>query len=136
MQELFSRRLYLCVGLRDDMATFLPAVLRGGVDVVQLREKDLPDVERIAAARVMIPICHDFGVPFVMNDSPELALEVGADGVHVGQDDVSVAACRASCTPHCAVVSDRLTAVAAACVAGGALICASVPTSSLKSSGA
>ena len=94
MQELFSRRLYLCVGLRDDMATFLPAVLRGGVDVVQLREKDLPDVERVAAARVMIPICHDFGVPFVMNDSPELALEAGADGVHVGQEDVSVAVCR------------------------------------------
>jgi thiamine monophosphate synthase len=39
-----TRRLYLCVGHRDDLATFLPAVLRGGVDVVQLREKDLdPD---------------------------------------------------------------------------------------------
>ena len=94
MQELFSRRLYLCVGHRSDMATFLPAVLRGGVDIVQLREKDLPDPERIAAARVMIPICRDFGVPFIMNDSPVLAAQVGADGVHVGQEDVSVARCR------------------------------------------
>ena len=42
----------------------------------------------------MVPICRDFGVPFVMNDSPELAAEAGADGVHVGQDDVSVAHCR------------------------------------------
>jgi thiamine-phosphate pyrophosphorylase len=42
----------------------------------------------------MVPICRDFGVPFIMNDSPELALESGADGVHVGQDDVSVERCR------------------------------------------
>jgi len=76
------------------MATFLPAVLRGGVDVVQLREKELPDVVRLTSARLMAPICRDFGVPFVMNDSPELALESGADGVHVGQDDVSVDHCR------------------------------------------
>ena len=76
------------------MATFLPAVLRGGVDVVQLREKELPDEVRLASARLMAPICRDFGVPFVMNDSPELALESGADGVHVGQDDVSVDHCR------------------------------------------
>lgn len=76
------------------MSDFLPAVLRGGVQVVQLREKELPDDQRIAAARIMLPICRDFNVPFIMNDSPELALEVGADGVHVGQDDVSVAYCR------------------------------------------
>jgi thiamine-phosphate pyrophosphorylase len=76
------------------MATFLPAVLRGGVDVVQLREKELPDTVRLATARLMAPICRDFGVPFIMNDSPELALESRADGVHVGQDDVSVDHCR------------------------------------------
>jgi thiamine-phosphate pyrophosphorylase len=76
------------------MATFLPAVLRGGVDIVQLREKALPDPVRLTTARLMAPICRDFGVPFIMNDSPELALESGADGVHVGQDDVSVDHCR------------------------------------------
>jgi thiamine-phosphate pyrophosphorylase len=92
--QLTLRNLYLCVPHREDMASFLPAVLRGGVDVVQLRDKELSNEQRIATARLMVPICHDFGVPFVMNDSPELALEVGADGVHVGQDDVSVAHCR------------------------------------------
>ncbi len=92
--DLALRNLYLCVGAREDMATFLPQVLRGGVDVVQLREKDLDDDARIRAARLMVPICRDFAVPFVMNDSPELAQLVGADGVHVGQDDVSVARCR------------------------------------------
>lgn len=94
MFDLATRNLYLCVGVREDLSTFLPQVLRGGVDVVQLREKDLDDEARVQAARLMVPICRDFAVPFVMNDSPELAYEVGADGVHVGQDDVSVAHCR------------------------------------------
>lgn len=76
------------------MADFLPAVLRGGVDVVQLREKELSDEVRCESARLMVPICRDFGVPFIMNDSPELAVAVGADGVHVGQEDVAVARCR------------------------------------------
>lgn len=95
MIELSNRNLYLCVGHRADMASFLPSVLRGGVDVVQLREKLLPDAQRLATARIMVPICHEFNVPFIVNDSPELAAEAGADGVHVGQDDVSVAHCRA-----------------------------------------
>ncbi len=94
MFDLAARRLYLCVGVRNDLATFLPAVLHGGVDVVQLREKVLGPEEQLAAAQVMAPICRDFDVPFVMNDSPELAAEALADGVHVGQDDVSVAHCR------------------------------------------
>ena len=76
------------------MSTFLPAVLRGGVGIVQLREKNLDDDVRRKTAKIMIPICRDYGVPFIMNDSPELALEVGADGVHVGQDDISVERCR------------------------------------------
>ena len=94
MSDVASRSLYLCVGVRDDMADFLPAVLRGGVDVVQLREKVAPDEVRLAQARLMVPLCREVGVPFLMNDSPELALAVGADGVHVGQDDASVSHCR------------------------------------------
>jgi thiamine-phosphate pyrophosphorylase len=92
--NVLARNLYLCVGLRDDMATFLPAVLRGGVDVVQLREKEADVDAQRPTAHLMQSICHDFDVPFIINDSPEFALEVSADGVHVGQDDVSVAHCR------------------------------------------
>jgi len=92
--SLVTRRLYLCVGIRADMATFLPAVLRGGVDVVQLREKLRPPSAQLDQARQMAPICRDFDVPFIINDSPELALEARADGVHVGQDDTSVTHCR------------------------------------------
>jgi thiamine-phosphate pyrophosphorylase len=101
--RLDQRHLYLCVGHRDDLASFLPAVLRGGVDVVQLREKDLDDQIRISDATLMVPICRDFGVPFIMNDSPELAREVGADGVHVGQEDVSVSHCRELLGPEAIV---------------------------------
>jgi len=82
------------------MSTFLPAVLRGGVGIVQLREKNLGDDVRRKTAELMIPICRDYGVPFIMNDSPELALEVGADGVHVGQDDVSIDHCRQLLGPN------------------------------------
>jgi thiamine-phosphate pyrophosphorylase len=85
------------------MAAFLPAVLRGGVDVVQLREKNLDDEVRADTARLMVPICRDFDVPFIMNDSPELALAVGADGVHVGQEDVTVARCRELLGPEAIV---------------------------------
>jgi len=101
--NLATRRLYLCVGARDDMASFLPAVLRGGVDVVQLREKFLPASVQLDEARLMIPICREFGVPFIMNDAPELALEAGADGVHVGQDDLDVGRCRALLGPDAIV---------------------------------
>ena len=107
MSEVFDdfarRNLYLCTGLRDDMAAFLPSVLRGGVDIVQLREKIIPPHEQVDAAREMQAICHDFGVPFIINDSPELAFDLGADGVHVGQDDVSVARCRQLLGPHAVV---------------------------------
>jgi len=103
VSDLRARSLYLCVGAREDMSDFLPAVLRGGVDVVQLREKNAPDEVRLAQARMMVPICHDFDVPFVMNDSAELALAVGADGVHVGQDDATVAHCRAVLGPDALV---------------------------------
>lgn len=103
VSDLAARSLYLCVGARSDMGTFLPAVLRGGVDVVQLREKDLNDEVRIAQAKVMMSICRDFAVPLVMNDSAELALAVGADGVHVGQDDETVAHCREVLGPQAIV---------------------------------
>ncbi|MGH9020219.1 MAG: thiamine phosphate synthase [Acidimicrobiales bacterium] len=94
MSDLRQRRLYLCVGLRDDLATLIPAVVAGGVDVVQLRDKDRPASDVLGAAATLAARCRDLGVPFIVNDSPEIALDAGADGVHVGQDDASVERCR------------------------------------------
>lgn len=94
MTSLAHRRLYLCVGLRDDMSTFLPAVLRGGVSVVQIREKAATREAIAQGAALMQKVCREFDVPFIVNDDPTLAYDLAADGVHVGQDDTSVATCR------------------------------------------
>ena len=89
-----DRRLYLCTPDRTDLAEFVAACIRGGVDIVQLRDKQLEARPLLARARVVRDVCRDHGVPFVLNDRPDLALEVEADGVHVGQDDAPPALAR------------------------------------------
>ncbi|MFP5375687.1 MAG: thiamine phosphate synthase [Acidimicrobiia bacterium] len=91
---LGGRRLYLCTPDRPDLAAFVAACVRGGVDVVQLRDKRLEARPLLARARVVAEVCREAGVPFILNDRPDLALEVGADGVHVGQDDAPAALAR------------------------------------------
>ena len=59
--------------------------LKGGVTFVQIREKDLCREEFSKEARELKALCQAYGVPFVVNDDVELAMEVDADGVHVGQ---------------------------------------------------
>lgn len=87
MTAVADRRLYLCTADRPDLAGFLAACIGGGVDIVQLRDKRLDARPLLERARVAAEVCRDLGVPFVLNDRPDLALECGADGVHVGQDD-------------------------------------------------
>lgn len=103
LEALAGRRLYLCTPDRPDLEAFLEACLRGGVDVVQLREKHLAARQLVERARVAKRICADHGVPFVVNDRPDVALESGADGVHVGQDDVSPQVARRILGPHALV---------------------------------
>ena len=91
---LGGRRLYLCTGDRPDLASFVGSCIAGGVDVVQLREKGLEARALLDRARVAAAVCVDMGVPFILNDRPDLALEAGADGVHVGQDDAPPALAR------------------------------------------
>jgi thiamine-phosphate pyrophosphorylase len=86
-RRLASRRLYLCTPDRPDLSQFLEACISGGVDVVQLRDKLLEARALLQRARLAALVCRDLGVPFILNDRPDLALEAGADGVHVGQDD-------------------------------------------------
>ena len=100
---LGDRRLYLCTADRPDLAAFLVACISGGVDVVQLRDKHLDARPLLARARVAAAVCADRGVPFVLNDRPDLALECGADGVHVGQDDAPAALARRILGPEAIV---------------------------------
>ena len=94
MTLLEGRRLYLCTPDRPDIQAFLQACIRGGVDVVQLREKHLEPRQLLARASLAAQVCRDYGVPFILNDRPDLALELNADGVHVGQTDGPVKLCR------------------------------------------
>ena len=87
-------RLYLITGVRPDLADFLEAAVRGGVDVVQVREKTLPDRELLPALEQARAVTGRLGIPLVVNDRPDLALLAGADLVHVGQDDLPVEAVR------------------------------------------
>jgi thiamine-phosphate pyrophosphorylase len=84
---LAFRRLYLCTPDRPDLEEFVAKCIRGGVDVVQLREKHLEAKPLLERARRLQSVCREHGVPFVLNDRPDLAVEIDADGVHVGQDD-------------------------------------------------
>jgi thiamine-phosphate pyrophosphorylase len=86
---LAERRLYLCTPDRPDLPQFVDACIDGGVDVVQLREKHLDDRALTERASLVQRVCAGRGVPFILNDRPDLAAAIGADGVHVGQDDIS-----------------------------------------------
>jgi thiamine-phosphate pyrophosphorylase len=100
--RLAAARLYLVCGSIPDASSAeglaLPELLReaiaGGVEIVQLREKHLPDDELAAIANAARTLCERLGALLIVNDRALVAREVGADGVHVGQDDMPVAEVR------------------------------------------
>lgn len=92
IERLLSAHLYLVCDERGD--EFIDAVLRGGVDVLQLRMKGRPDEEVLGVAARFARACARHGALFILNDRPDLARAAGADGVHVGQDDMPVAEAR------------------------------------------
>jgi thiamine-phosphate pyrophosphorylase len=85
-ERLRRARLYLVVEAAAEHV--LPAALRGGVDMVQLRDKDLDDDSLLEVAARFRAACRENDALFWLNDRPDLALGAGADGVHVGQDDL------------------------------------------------
>ena len=76
------------------LADVVRAAVAGGVTCVQLREKDASAREFAAAARELLALLRPLGVPLIVNDRIDVALAAGADGVHVGQQDLSVADAR------------------------------------------
>ena len=93
-ERLADARLYLCTGLRPDLAEFLDAVLAGGVDIVQLREKGIEARQEIEAAEVFADACRRHGALFAVNDRADVAHVVRPDVLHLGQDDLPVPAAR------------------------------------------
>jgi thiamine-phosphate pyrophosphorylase len=96
-ERVAAARLYLVCDARP--LGWLRAALRGGVDIVQLRDRSLDDDGLVAAARAFRTAADEAGALFVLNDRPDLVAACEADGVHVGQDDASPAEARAAIGP-------------------------------------
>ena len=79
---------------RQTLPQQVEAALKGGATCVQLREKHLDDADMLAEAKTISALCRAYHVPFILNDNVPLAKLCGADGVHVGQDDLSAAEAR------------------------------------------
>lgn len=94
-QRLASARLYAIVDFgyvaENDVENVTAALLSGGADVIQLRGKGIAYDVIFAAAKRIIPLCRSASIPFILNDYPAMAVELGADGVHIGQDDGAIA---------------------------------------------
>ncbi len=107
----FDLTLYLVIG-GDALGgrpldEVVAAAVRGGVTLVQLREKALADAEIVELARALKDLLGPLGVPLIVNDRVEVARAAGTDGVHLGQDDLDAARARAILGP------DRLIGVSA-----------------------
>jgi thiamine-phosphate pyrophosphorylase len=125
MRRLRAARLYfVCEGLPNGGPPheLLDAALRGGADIVQLREKSPRCTEELLAMAEPFRRAADaHGALFILNDRPDLVAATGADGVHVGQDDAPVAEARAEAGPDAIVglSTHSPEQVDAACAADG-----------------
>ncbi len=111
--KLARSRLYLVLEARPgglDPAALLEGALRGGVDIVQLRDKELPDDELVRAAEPFRHACDAHDALFLLNDRPDLVERTGADGVHVGQGDAPLAEARRAVGPDAIVGLSATTA--------------------------
>jgi thiamine-phosphate pyrophosphorylase len=100
--RLADARLYLCTDAREkqgDLEQFLDAALTGGVDIVQLRQKDMEAADELAALEVFADVCKRHGKLLAVNDRADIAFAAGADVLHLGQRDLPVHAARAITGP-------------------------------------
>ena len=93
-------RAWLC---GRSLADCVRQAIEGGATFVQLREKNVSHDELVALGKELLPICRAANVPFVIDDDVEAAREIGADGVHVGQDDLACAKAREMLDPDAIV---------------------------------
>lgn len=94
-ERLDRARLYLVTGaIREDVEGFLDVVLDAGVDAVQIREKEAEAGDVIRQGEVFREAAERHGALFIVNDRPDVALALDADGVHLGQNDIAVEVAR------------------------------------------
>jgi len=90
-QQLQNAYLYLVTSPEEQLLKVVEAALKGGLTLVQYRDKEANDGDRLDQAHQLCQLCHQYGALFIVNDRVDLALAVDADGVHLGQHDVPVA---------------------------------------------
>jgi thiamine-phosphate pyrophosphorylase len=93
-QLLLRSRLYLVTSVEDNLLETVEAALKGGLTLVQYRDKYSDDTVRLENSRRLCELCHAYGALFIINDRVDLALAVDADGVHLGQQDMPIALAR------------------------------------------
>ena len=98
--KLEKKKLYLVTNSdrfvsKDDFLNASASALQGGVDILQLREKTIPDGVFVEIAHKMRTLCDEYGATFIINDRVDIAQIVEADGVHLGQNDISIRDARA-----------------------------------------
>ncbi len=91
---LRSARLYLVTSPFDNLFSTVEAALKGGLTLVQYRDKNADDEVRLSNALKLRQLCHHYGALFIVNDRVDLALAVDADGVHLGQQDLPISVAR------------------------------------------
>ncbi|WP_035154788.1 thiamine phosphate synthase [Cohnella thermotolerans] len=103
MRSLNDCKLYVITGENyhkgRDLLEVMEAAIRGGADIVQLRDKDAAGPELLEKARALRELTRRLGALFIVNDHPEIALAAEADGVHLGQEDLPIEAARALVGP-------------------------------------
>ncbi|PSN11160.1 thiamine phosphate synthase [filamentous cyanobacterium CCP5] len=93
-QQLLRSPTYLVTAPRDNLLTIVEQALQGGISIVQHRDKDADDCQRLPLAEKLKALCHRYGALFLVNDRVDIALAVDADGVHLGQQDMPIATAR------------------------------------------
>lgn len=98
MNRKFDYKLYVITGENyhpgRNMLEVMEAALKGGADIVQLRDKDISKRDLLEKARRLKDLTAKYNVPLIVNDHPDVALAIDADGVHLGQDDMPIAVAR------------------------------------------
>ena len=92
-KDISTSKLYVLInniGRKQGILKFASFFVDGGVDVIQLREKRLPDKDFISIAEGLHSLIADTNVIFIINDRVEIARDIGVDGVHIGQDDMAI----------------------------------------------
>lgn len=97
----------------NTMLEQIEKALKGGVTLVQLREKDLDEASFLEEAKAAAELCHRYGVKLIINDNVDIAIKSGADGVHVGQSDMPASEVRKIAGPDFVIGTSARTVEAA-----------------------